>query len=288
MPTAKKTKAAPAAPKKKNTPAKSAKKTAVKPAAPKAAPKAPHPYDEKKPDAPAGSVTAFARALASNVRADAEQLAIAKVSVADAEQLESLANRLETNQEAWSILRDETGTGAVAETREPLRKGRGKLYVALRTFADEDARTQSALDDIGDATSDDDLSEDTIRLLALAKKHSAELKGTDITKAWLKDLDGALSSFKAARGGARPKSGDAATAQQESEATRRARRARNRAFWELGDCIRRVCRRAQYAFLSDPEKRASYTLYHNRSSSDARVKATPAATPEALTKGAPT
>ncbi len=48
---------------------------------------------------------------------------------------------------------------------------------------------------------------------------------------------------------------------EHTESLRKLRRARNRAFWTLATLSRRVCRRGQYAFRKDSEKRSIYTLY---------------------------
>lgn len=245
---AKKKAAAPAAKKKAAAPAAAAKR---------------HPFDERKPDAPVSTATTHARNLAKQVRADAIQLALALVTTADATRLEALASDADAAQEAWRNAKDATGEGAVATARTPLREGRDQIYAALRTFADENEKTQSTLDDIGDVTSDDDLVDDTTRLLSLVNKHRKDLDGTDVTTARVAEVRKALEDFKHARGGEREGDEDGAktTKQSETESLRKLRRARNRAFWTLATLSRRVCRRGQYAFRKDSEKRSTYTLY---------------------------
>jgi hypothetical protein len=234
--------------------------------APSAAVEPINPLDEKKPDAPAGTVVTHARALANQVRTDATELARAKVSPADADRLATLADALDTAQTAWTTAKDAQGQGAVAKRRAPLRAGRDHLFEALRTFADTSETTQRALDDIAGVEGDDDLATDTSRLLILADKHRRDLDGTDMTPGFLAELRQKLAAFQAARSGKRgEEEGDPTTSQTESEAMRQARRARNRAFWELATLSRHVCRRGQYAFRHDKNKRANYTLYRTSS-----------------------
>ena len=213
----------------------------------------------RRPDAPAALVAKHARKLASQVRVDATALAHAKVALADAHRLDTLADALDAAQATWLVIQDARNVGGVAHAREPVRAGRDHVFAALRTFADGNPTTQSTLDDIGDVQGDDDLISDTTRLLALAKKHHHDLDGTDVTDARLAAIRSALALFAAARGGTMAATGT--TAQAEDEATRSARRARNRAFWALADLDRQVARRGQYAFRDDDAKRTRYALY---------------------------
>ena len=221
-------------------------------------------FEDKKPDAPVEAVITHARNLSQQVRIDAMELARAKVMPADAVQIDFLRDALDGAQRSWTTTRDARATGALAAARTPLRAGRDQLYQALRTFVEEGHATHKTLDDIGDVQGDDDLVEDTTRLLALAKKHRRDLEGTDVTTARVDEVRAALEAFKAARGGHRDdaETGDATSAQSESESLRKARRARNVAFWTLATLVRTVCKRGQYAFRDDREKRATYTLYH--------------------------
>jgi uncharacterized protein YecT (DUF1311 family) len=236
--------------------------------------------EDKRPDAATEAVVTHARNLSKQVRADASELTRAKVTVADATQIDVYASALEGAQQAWITARDERGTGIVATSRAPLRAGRDQIFAALRTFVDEGHATHKTLDDIGDVTSDDDLVDDTTRLLALTKKHRRDLDGTDVTPARVDEVRAALDEFKATRGGHRDhaETGDATSAQAESEALRKARRARNVAFWTLAKLVRTVCKRGQYAFRDDREKRAKYTLYHAAASAPDE-KAPPAPKP---------
>ena len=249
---------------------------------------APAPVAEKRPDAPAAPVARrpdappalvakHARRLASQVRVDAAALAHAKVAAPDAHRLETLADALDAAQEAWLVIQDARAVGVVAATRDPVRAGRDHVFAALRTFADANPTTQSALDDIGDVQGDDDLISDTTRLLALAKKHHHDLDGTDLTDARLATIRSALGLFAAARGGAQAAAGT--TTQAEDEVTRSARRARNRAFWALADLDRQVARRGQYAFRDDEAKRARYAMYRRSATTAAVEGASPEPAP---------
>lgn len=231
----------------------------------------------RRPDAPPALVAKHARRLASQVRVDVAALAHARVAAADAHRLETLADALDAAQEAWLVIQDARAVGVVASTRDPVRAGRDHVFAALRTFADANPTTQSTLDDIGEVQGDDDLISDTTRLLALAKKHHRDLEGTDVTEARLAEIRSALGLFVAARGGAQAAAGT--TTQAEDEATRGARRARNRAFWALADLDRQVARRGQYAFRDDEAKRARYAMYRRSAPTAAVEGASPEPTP---------
>lgn len=247
------------------------------PVAEKKRPDAPPAPVARRPDAPPALVAKHARKLASQVRVDVAALAHAKVAAADAHRLETLADALDAAQEAWLVIQDARAVGVVAATRDPVLAGRDHVFAALRTFADANPTTQSALDDIGEVQGDDDLISDTTRLLALAKKHHHDLDGTDLTDARLATIRSALGLFAAARGGAQAAAGT--TTQAEDEATRGARRARNRAFWALAELDRQVARRGQYAFRDDEAKRARYAMYRRSAPTAAVEGASPEPTP---------
>lgn len=229
--------------------------------------------DDRRPEGPVEAHGGHARSLAKFVRRDVEALRSAKLSPADAEALESKAHALDEAQRRWLVLSDKQVAGQVAAARTPLIKGRDQLYLGLRTFA-EDPDTQRRLDEIGEVENDDDLIEDAVRLVALAKRHAQELEGTDITPARVAEVNAALDGFRRAREGERsaPENG---TAQAESRAMLVARRARNRAYWSLAELVRRVVKRGQYAFRDDPVKRKDYVLYRK-----ANAPATKPATPK--------
>jgi hypothetical protein len=225
-------------------------------------------HEEKKPDAPPGAVATHARKLANQVRTDADVLSRAKVTPVDAVRLDALADALDAAQTSWDAAKDVQKQGAVARLRAPLRAGRDHLFDALRTFADEDETTQRALDGIAGVEGDEDLVTDTVRLLTLAHKHRKDLDGTDVTPERIEEIRGALAAFKAGRSGARDKDDtEQTTSQQESDTLRKARHARDRAFWELATLVRLVSRRGQYAFRNDKAKRARYNLYTSGSGS---------------------
>jgi hypothetical protein len=240
-------------------------------------------FDERRPDAAPTLVATHARRLAKQVRVDAAELARAKVTPVDANRLDLLADALDTAQEAWLILKDQRDPGGLADTRDPLREGRDQLFAALRTFARRNPDTQAALDRIAGVEGDDDLVSDATRLLALARKHHADLDGTDVTADRLAQIRAALTAFSAARGGARPAapapgegSPRPATAQAEDEATRAARRARNRAYWTLAELDRDVVERGRYAFRKDEAKAARYRAYRGSNGASAGTEETPA------------
>jgi hypothetical protein len=253
-------------PKSKATSTK-ASKIRTKASKAKAAPKAAgptHPDNDRKPDAPAGVLVTHARKLANQVRTDATTLVLAKITPADADQLDELADALEAAQTSWDAVRDAQGRGAVVKLRGPLLAGREHLFAALRTFADHSEATQRALDQIAGVEGDEDLVTDTRRLLVLARKHQKDLDGTDVTPQRVAQVKEALAAFQAARSGARhQEDGDKTTSQHESDAMRQARQARNRAFWGLASLVRLVSRRGQYAFRNDKSRRARYNLYRS-------------------------
>jgi hypothetical protein len=247
---------------------KTLKRKGPAPAAPAPEPAKQSHFDERRPDAPATRVVTHARQLARQVRADAGELKHAKVTAFDADRLDLFADTLSAAEEAWLALKDQRDPGGVADTRGPLREGRDQVFAALRTFARRNPDTQAALDRIGDVQGDDDLVSDAVRLLALAKKHRVDLDGTDVTEERLADVRRALIRFTGARAGDRAsnrapddESAAPATAQAEDQATRTARRARNRAFWLLAELDRDVVARGQYAFRKDAVRQAKYRAY---------------------------
>jgi hypothetical protein len=244
-------------------------------------------FDERRPDAPATRVATHARQLAKQVRADAGELKHAKVTPFDAERLELFADTLSAAEEAWLARKDQRDPGGVADTRDPLRDGRDQVFAALRTFARRNPDTQAALDRIGDVQGDDDLVNDAVRLLALAKKHRVDLDGTDLTDERLADIRRSLIRFTAARAGERAakapshpesdaESAEPASAQIEDQTSRMARRARNRAFWLLAELDRDVVARGQYAFRRDAVRQAKYRTYRRSEAAGSTHEESPA------------
>lgn len=261
---------------------KTLKRKGAPPAAPAAEPEKQSHFDERRPDAPANRVATHARHLAKQVRVDAGELKHAKVTLFDAERLELFAETLSAAEESWLALKDQRDPGVVADTRDPLRDGRDQVFAALRTFARRNPDTQAALDRIGDVQGDDDLVNDAVRLLALAKKHRVDLDGTDVTEERLADIRRSLIRFTAARAGERashaPDAEPAgrATAQAEDQTSRMARRARNRAFWLLAELDRDVVARGQYAFRKDAVRQAKYRSYRRSEAAGATDEESPA------------
>ena len=240
-------------------------------------------FDERRPDAPATRVVAHALQLAKQVRVDAVELKRAKVTAFDADRLELLAETLSAAEESWLALKDQRDPGGIADTRGPLREGRDQVFAALRTFARRNPDTQAALDRIGDVQGDDDLVGDAVRVLALAKKHRADLDGTDVTDERLAEVRRSLLRFTAARAGERVTGAETgadtelpASAQAEDRTSRTARRARNRAFWLLAELDRDVVARGQYAFRKDAVRAAKYRSYRRGEAAGATEEESPA------------
>jgi len=241
-------------------------------------------FDERRPDAPSTRVASHGRQLAKQVRVDAAELRRAKVTLVDADRLELFADTLSAAEESWLALKDQRDPGGAAATRDPLREGRDQVFAALRTFARRNPDTQAALDRIGDVQGDDDLMNDAVRLLALAKKHRADLDGTDVTEERLAEVRRSLIRFTAVRAGERASESASdegspapATAQAEDQSSRTARRARNRAFWMLAELDRDVVARGQYAFRKDAVRQAKYRSYRRSEAAGPADEESPAA-----------
>lgn len=217
--------------------------------------------EEGVPDAPVAQLVVHAKALANDVRALAEPLAKAKVTLADAARLDTLAEALEGAESAWQIAWAKGAPGAVAAARKVLLRGRSDLFEALRVFALNDGATQLALDRIAGVEGDDDLAADAARLVPLARQHAADLDGTEITPAAVDGVEAALKSFGAARAGARGGPDEPTTEQALTESARKARAGRNRAFWTLAGLTRQVCLRGRFAFRHDPSRASKFTGY---------------------------
>jgi hypothetical protein len=246
---------------KKPAPAKAAAAPA-KAAPAKAAPAKPDAgRDAVAPDAPAAQLVSHAKALANEVRAFAAQLALAKVTPADAAQLDALAQELEVAESAWQIAWAKGAPGAVASTRTVLLRGRSDLFEALRVFALDDAATQVALDRIAGVEDDDDLAADASVLVPLARQHAGDLAGTEITPEVIDSVEAALQNFSAARAGARAVQDGTTTEQSLTESARKARAIRNRAFWSLAGLTRQVCLRGRFAFRHDAGRASKFVGY---------------------------
>lgn len=260
------------------TPKKTAKpKTATKTAKPKTATKtatqSTDPVesldaanDQKAPDAPALTLAKHAEDLAGNVRPLLEPLAKAKVSAADGERLDTLAALLRVTETAWQTARKEVATGTVAKCRGPLLAGRNDLFGGIDAFVDDDAAADE-LADIGSVDDDDDLESDTSRLIALARKHAADLEGTEITPEKVNGTEAALDAFRRARKGAvrvdvvDDDEKGAETKHALTEAARVALGRRNRVFWALSALDRKVCKRGRFRFRADASRRGAFASY---------------------------
>ncbi len=178
--------------------------------------------DLRMPDVAVLAVAKRAEDLAGVVRSLRGPLALAKVTVGDADRLDALAALLRTSEGDWQSARKTMATGTVAKCREPLLAGRNDLYGAIDAFVD-DERAAKELEEIGSVDDDDDLEADTSRLVALARNHRSDLEGTEISPA-----------------------------KQER---------RNRVFWALSALDRTVCKRGRFAFRADPKRRAAFGSY---------------------------
>ena len=233
--------------------------------------------DDLPVDVAPGVLAAHAEVLAATVLAKRRALERAKVTVADAARLQALAAALRKRETAWRNLWKASGTGALAAARDPARAGRDQLFSALRVFANGNAATQAALDDIAGVENDTDLLEDLDRLLALAGAHRDDLAGTDTDEAFVASAAKAREAFRKARQEVRVATGAASLVELSDEALA-ARRMRNRVFWSLADLDRRVCQRGSHAFRADPRGLRLFAAYTHRAKRAGATKAEPAPT----------
>lgn len=213
-------------------------------------------HDMTPPDASVTLVVDHSRQLAALVRRHAAALAMAKVTPAMADQLEAFASDVSARETDYTRRRDAVDLGVVGRARAVLRDGRDQLFEALRAFAEDDVATQRALDDIAGVENDDDLVQDTVRLISLSERHAKDLAGTDVTPARLREVETSMTEFRAARSAIR---GDGRPMDAE---VLRARAQRNRAFWSLAMLSRTVVKRARYAMRQDESVAALFVSYH--------------------------
>lgn len=230
-------------------------------------------HDADVPDASPLSLAAHGESLAATVRSLHAALSKAKVRAADATRLDGLATLLRARETAWQSARRATATGTVASCREPLLTGRNDLFGAVDAFVDDEAAAKE-LEEIGTVDDDNDLEDDTRRLLALARKHADALDGTEITPAKVDEVEAALVAFRSARKGAvTSERAEGASKQELGEAARVALELRNRAFWALSALDRLVCKRGRFRFRADAKRKALFNAYVTEAKRGRKAKA---------------
>ena len=212
------------------------------------------------PDASVDTLILHSERLVETLAAHAGPLAKAKIGDGDRAGLAAGVATLRAAEDAWTKARTADAPGAVADARVALTTGRRDLHGALRVFV-KDQQTQRLVDGVGDVEDDDDLAADVAALLPLARKHAAELVGTEITPAHVDGVEKQLARFRKARVGARTAGDGTTTAQALSKAALSALRARNEAFWSLSALNRDVSGRARFRFRDDPKLRAQFGAY---------------------------
>ena len=225
-----------------------------------AEPDAARPRADTSPDASVDTLLLHSERLVETIAAHAGPLALAKIGDVDRAGLTAGVATLRAAEDAWTKARTADAPGAVADARAALTTGRRDLHGALRAFV-KDQETQRLVDAIGDVEDDDDLAADVAALLPLARKHAAELVGTEITPAHVDGVEKQLTRFRKARVGSRPTGDGTTTAQALSKAALAALRARNVAFWSLSALNRDVSGRARFRFRDDPKLRAQFGAY---------------------------
>jgi len=215
--------------------------------------------DTRAPDASVAHIKEHARNLAETLRAQLAGLTKARLSEADAVWLLACAELLQTTEDAWLAARRASPKGVVAEARDALTDDRMTLFLGLEAF-DNDPKLADELADIAGVEDDDDLAEDSRRLLKLGYARVASLADTEITEAFLDSVRARLQAFEDATRGV-VDTDDGTTRQVLSEAARVALGHRNRVFWALAGHCRKVCMRAQFAFRKDPVRRGLFASY---------------------------
>lgn len=216
-------------------------------------------HDARAPDASVGSLVSHSRGLAETVRAQQAGLSKARVGEADALWLLAAADALQDAEDRWLEARRATPPGTMAAARKALVDDRTTLFLGLDAFVEDD-NVARELDDIGGVDDDDDLAQDTRRLVKLCRTHAAALEGTEMDAAQLDAVEAHLAAFTEARRGVLPDP-DGTTRQVLSEDARQAQARRNRVFWALAERSRRVCKRAQFVFRADEARRGLFTGY---------------------------
>jgi hypothetical protein len=211
-------------------------------------------------DASVDTLLLHSERLVETLAAHAGPLALAKIGDDDRAGLTAGVATLRAAEDAWTQARTADAPGTVAEARVALATGRRDLHGALRVFV-KDPATQRLVDGVGEVEDDDDLAADVAALLPMARKHVADLAGTEITPAHVDGVEEQLARFRKARVGVRSAREGTTTAQALSKAALSALRARNEAFWALSALNRDVSGRARFRFRDDPKLRALFGAY---------------------------
>ncbi len=230
-------------------------------------------HDAYDPDAGAG-VAGHARRRS---RATARSLGVAREGEGTPPptptRLDGLATLLRARKKARQLARKATATGSVAPcAARPLLTGRNDLYGAIEAFVSDEAVAKE-LAEIGTVDDDDDLEDDTRRLIALARTHADDLDGTEITPARVDEVEAALAAFRGARKGVVHTAPDGASKQALTEAARVALELRNRAFWALSELDRTVCKRGRFGLRNDPKRKALFNAYVTEAKRGRKAKA---------------
>lgn len=216
-------------------------------------------HDGRTPDAPVGRLAAHSRALAETVRAQHAGLSKARLGEDDARWLLACAGLLEATEDRWLEARRATPPGALAAARQAVTDDRMTLFLGLDAFVEGDDVARE-LADIGGVDDDDDLAQDTRRLVKLCRMHAKSLEGTEVDAAMLDAVEARLAAFAEARRGVVPEA-DGTTRQVLSEEARQALARRNRVFWALAERNRQVCKRGQFVFRDDEPRRGLFVGY---------------------------
>ncbi|MDB4931001.1 MAG: hypothetical protein JWM10_3485 [Myxococcaceae bacterium] len=184
----------------------------------------------KNPNGNVLDLALHAATLAGTVRANLAGLSTAKVFADDAARLEAGAAELRAKETAWIAADEASAPGTVARARVALRASRDALYGDIAAYVDDpDGSVAAELKSIGGVQNDDDLESDVGRLVVLARKHAANLAGTELTPALVEQAGVNLQAFETARRGAAGATGR--TKAELVAAAHAAAAARNAAYW---------------------------------------------------------
>lgn len=228
-------------------------------------------HDARTPSVSVDQLVQHSLSLTETVRAQAEGLRRARVGETEAAQLAALSASLEVQEEQWQAARKRSHTGGAAAARAATLSDRFDLATGLDALLDGDD-VDRVLAEVAGVDDDADLDSDVRKLLALARTRAEELEGTDLDAAFVEAARARVEAFRLARVGVVAE-GEGATKQVLSEEARQAQALRNRVFWALAEANRRVCKRGQFAFRRDPQRRGLFLSFahvpRRRGSADA-------------------
>jgi hypothetical protein len=207
------------------------------------------------------------REVSRAVRRYATKLGRMKVTVADADQLDALADALDERERAWQQVRHQVTTGSVADARGAVMTLVDTLAEALGVFVDEGHPTHAALAEVSGAANDDDRETYALRVTELARRHAHDLDGTDYGPEYVARCVAAIKRFRDARIGDRTHATDGTTIDREalSAEAREAVRLRNRVFWALAARFKLVAKRAKFGLADDPAASRVFLSYNHGS-----------------------